>query len=139
VLLPALWLLEVPVFASTWRAGSEAEIGLCSAFALALGARLLLWRHAEEFVCSPRTLTSQPDHGETAEPEDANNALRPKAGLPRRPDSHPLLATSATNRAAAAGGDRERSAVRAFREAPRLERSRPRRGRFARIGSVEIS
>jgi hypothetical protein len=54
------------VFASTWRAGSEAEIGLCSAFALAPGARLLLWRHAEEFVCAPRTLTSQPDHGETA-------------------------------------------------------------------------
>jgi len=100
VLLPALWLLEVPVFASTWRAGSEAEIGLCSAFALAPGARLLLWRHAEEFVCAPRTLTSQPDHGETAEPEDANNALRPKAGLPRWPGSHPLLAHERVSRAA---------------------------------------
>ena len=72
--------------------------------------------------CAPRTLTSQPDHGETAQPEDANNALRPKAGLPRQPGSHPLLATSTTNRAAAAGGDRERSAVRAFRELSALAR-----------------
>ena len=88
--LPALWLLEVPEFASTWLGGSAAEIGLRSAFALAPGARLLLWRHAEEFGCAPRTLTSQPDHEETAEPEDANNALRPKAGRPRRPGSHLL-------------------------------------------------
>jgi hypothetical protein len=48
----------VPLFASTWRAGSEAEIGLRSASTLAPGTRLLLRRHAEEFARAPRTLTS---------------------------------------------------------------------------------
>jgi len=80
------------VFASTWRAGSEAEIalllGLCARSRRTVAA---LATHGRVHL-----RTQDPhepaDHRETAEPEDANDPLRPKAGLPRQPGSHPFVA-----------------------------------------------
>jgi len=55
------WLLEVPgVRFDRARRLRGRDRSVARLLRLAPGARLLLWQHTEEFICAPRTLTSQP-------------------------------------------------------------------------------